>query len=212
MSDYSGHFEIHITVRAADGDATESFREWCRAQGLKCVRIVLSRGKHVEQPMATYRRSDTSLRMVRAEAVRFARLIEQVGLPVVRVKVEAAPQNADVPQADAEAAAHAEKNYFEHHIKLLRDAYASRERLAAVCEQHAAHLSHNAFREAEGGKKERFVTLRSYGVGRATSQQQLEALLAALAELGEHVIEHESEYCVYDSNLALDAGWLPESV
>jgi hypothetical protein len=78
-----------------------------------------------------------------------------------------------------------------------------------LCLAHEAHLSRNASREPVDGIEERFVTLRSYRVGRSTAEQRLHRLLAALERAGEQVIEVESEYAVYDSNLALDAGWLP---
>src|SRR5947199_106387 len=38
----------------------------------------------------------------------------------------------------------------------------------------------------------------------------LPLVLAGLSELGEQIVERESEYCVYDSNLALDTGWLSQ--
>jgi hypothetical protein len=124
------------------------------------------------------------------------------------VKIEAAPANADVPIRDADAVGHASENYFEHHVKLLRAVGTPRDALTQLCETFGAHLSRNAFRDAAEGHEERFVTLRSYGTGAATSGQELQRLLTALRETGEHVIEHESEYCVYDSAVKLDAGWL----
>jgi hypothetical protein len=210
MRDYSGDFEVHVTVLTASEVMLGRFQEWCRKRECKCVRIVLARGAHVEQPMATWQRRDTTLPLVVAEAERCAADMKRVEIPVVRVKVEAAPDNDEVPLQDAEAAAHDPRNYFEHHVKLLRDTTASREVLLQTCEKHGAHLSRNAFRGIAEGQEERFVTLRSYGVGRTSSQGQLQQLLAALEELGEQVVEHESEYCVYDSNLDLDAGWLPQ--
>ena len=84
--------------------------------------------------------------------------------------------------------------------------------MTELCESHGAHLSRNAFRQTAGDREERFVTLRTYAVGDQTSQRQLAALLDCLAAVEEDVIETESEYCVYDSNIALDAGWLPATV
>jgi hypothetical protein len=209
MRDYQGDFEVHITVRAADNVLLGRFGEWCRRRECKCVRIVLSRGEHVEQPMATWRRSDTTSPLVLEEAERCAADLNRNALPVVRLKVEAAPDNHEVPLHDADAAANEAGNYFEHHVKLLRHTTAPCDALLQVCEEHGAHLSRNALREVTEGREERFVTLRGYGVGRVSSDRQLRQMLAALNELGEQVVEHESEYCVYDSNLALDAGWLP---
>jgi hypothetical protein len=211
MHEYRGDFEVHLTVRVAAPAPLVRFQDWCRQQQCKCVRILLDRGQHVEQPMATWRRQGTTLPQVIAEAEQRAAALSQANFPVVRVKVEAAPYNAEIPQLDKEASAHAPENYFEHHIKLRRAVTASKDALLHWCEENGVHLSRNAFREVTDGQEERFVTLRSYAAGWLSSQQRLHQLLAGLAALGEQVIEYESEYCVYDSNLALDAGWLPAS-
>jgi hypothetical protein len=211
MRAYQGDFEIHVTARITSESQFERFREWCRIREFKCVRIILGRGSHMHQPMATWRRHDTSLPVVVMEAHQCALEMNRVGILVARVKVEAAPDNEDVPLNDVDAAEHEPRNYFEHHVKLLRAATASREALLRTCEQFGAHLSHNALREVEEGQEERFVTLRCYAVGRTTSEGQLQRFLAALTDLGERIIEHESEYCVYDSNVELDTGWLPQA-
>lgn len=210
MRYYRGDFEVHLTVLAPDKPRLARFQEWCRIRGCKCVWIVLARGGHVEQPMATWRRRDTNLARVLEEAERCARELNRDGTPVVRVKVEAAPHNDEIPLVDADALAHPVENYFEHHVKLLRDKTAPREALVRACERCGAHLSRNAFREAGAGQEERFVTIRSYGVGWVASERQLQQLIAVLKGLGEQIIERESEYCVYDSNIGLDAGWLDQ--
>jgi hypothetical protein len=208
MRDYQGHFEVHITVRALEAQRLHPFRAWCAARGRKCISIVLARGAHVEQPMASWRRSAATLPIVLAEAQACARELEQAGFDPVRVKIEADPHNHDVPLHDAEAAEHNAENYFEHHVKLLRAAAAERAWLMQVCGTHGAHLSRNALRETADGQEERFVTLRCYRAGRTTAEGRLQALLGALHSIGERIVEIESEYTVHDSNLGLDAGWL----
>jgi hypothetical protein len=208
MRHYRGDFEVHITVLARDKPSLAPFLQWCRIRECKCVWIVLARGEHVEQPMATWRRQDTNLAQVVEEAQSCAADLNRAAIPVVRVKVEAAPDNDEVPLDDTDAVAHAIGNYFEHHIKLLRDKTAPREALLRACERSGAHLSRNAFREVGAGQEERFVTIRSYGVGWISSERHLRQLLAVLEGLGEQILKHESEYCVYDSNIGLDAGWL----
>ncbi len=210
MREYPGHFEVHLTARAGGADAAERFAGWCRGRGLKCVRIVLARGEAADQPMATWRRSSTTLSAVVAEAHRLAGEAAASGHGVVRVKVEADPHNVDVPSEDAEAAGHDERNYFECHVKIRRAPDAPREALLGVCERNGAHLSRNAFRDG-GGVEERFVTQRGYACGLLTAAARLGALMADLDGVGEEVVEHETEYCVYDTNLRLDDGWLPDA-
>jgi hypothetical protein len=207
MHNYRGNFEVHLTVAAVG--TVDAFRDWCEVQRCKCARIVLARGLQVVQPMATWRCDETVLPAVLAEATERAQDLERAGFAVVRVKIEADPSNDDVPTIDDDALLQPCCNYFEHHVKLLRQVTAGRELLLRVCLDHTAHLSSNAWREPADGFEERFVTLRSYRTGRSASQQQLRCLVAALEEAGEQIIDVESEYTVHDSNLALDAGWLP---
>jgi hypothetical protein len=207
MHNYRGNFEVHVTVRAAG--TPDVFRAWCEARRCKCLRIVLARGVQVEQPMATWRRDDTVLTAVLTDATERAQDLERAGCAVVRVKIEADPSNDEVPATDGDALLQPSCNYFEHHVKLRRKAAAGGELLLRVCLDHGTHLSRNAWREPAEGFEERFVTLRSYRTGRSASEQRLHRLLAALEGAGEQIIDVESEYVVYDSNLALDAGWLP---
>lgn len=209
MSNYLGNFEIHLTV--AETDQMENFRTWCEAEGCKCAWIVLARGSHVQQPMATWRRAGTILPDVLEEARQRASVLEQAGFRVVRVKIEADPSNEQVPMTDDAASLEPAGLYFEHHVKLRRYVDAERDALLEICRSHAAHLSHNAWRQFVDGTEERFVTLRSHGVGRLEAEQRLNYLLADLDAAGEPVVEVESEYSVYDSNLALDDGWLLNS-
>jgi hypothetical protein len=192
-------------VRTEGDDSLARFRAWCEGRAFKCVRIVLARGEHVEQPMATWRRGPTTLPLVLDEARHVAASMDW---PVVRVKVEASPDNDEVPRDNTDMGGHDAANYFEHHVKLRRETSATRDALLRVCQVHGAHLSRNSFHEDHSGWEVRFVTLRSYGVGRGASERQVQRLLADLAALGEDVLETESEYCVHDSNLDLDRGWL----
>src|SRR5437764_10041233 len=91
LRDYRGAFEVHVTVAAADAATRERFQQWCAARGSKCVWIVLARGAHADQPMATWRRGKTLLPDVLADANRRADELSALGLAVTRVKVEAAP-------------------------------------------------------------------------------------------------------------------------
>lgn len=212
MIDYAGEFEVHVTVRAANAEALDRFRSWCLEHACKCVHIVLARGEHVDQPMATWRRGATTLPKVLVEAQQRTDDLARAAIAVVRVKIEAAADNEGVPQTDVDVADLHSANYFEHHVKLLRNAAAERELLVQTCTERGAHLSRNARRDNIRGQEVRFVTMRCYRVGRATAEQQLKCLLVELTSLGENIIEVESEYTVYDSNMRLDAGWLPQAM
>ncbi len=196
--DYPGSFEVHLTVAVDSPQAADQLQSWCTQRGLKYLRIVLARGQSPDQPMVSWRQAGTRLQEVRQVAHDRAAEIEHAGWPVVRVKIEAAPTNGEIPIHDAEVAEHPATHYFEHHLKLLRTVGADRGALLETCRQHGGHLSRNALREPVDGQEERFVTLRHFGVGRNTSMQRLAALTEALIQAGERVLSSVSDFSVYD--------------
>ncbi|MFO0974868.1 MAG: hypothetical protein U0996_00650 [Planctomycetaceae bacterium] len=206
MKDYRGNFEVHITVEVSGSHAP--LHEWCVANDCKCVFIVLARGTHPQQPMVSWRRGTVTLPAVLQEANSRAQELQQSGFLPIRLKIEADPDNEGIPLSDEDASNEPLGNYFEHHIKLRRQITADHGNLLTLCLDHGAHLSRNAFRITAGGIEERFVTLRSHGIGCCQSHRRLEELRSSLEAAGEHIVEVESEYAVYDSNIALDDGWL----
>jgi hypothetical protein len=204
--DFAGDFETHLTV-AIEEEATDRVSAWAAQRGLKFSQILLDRGSHASQPMVT-----STGHGLFAEQMEKARTLQRdlatCGFEVTRVKVEAAPWNEGVPLEDSNAAAAGNQRYFEHHLKLLLPADADLDRLASIAEPHGAHLSRNARRHRSDGMQERFVTQRCYRTGRATAQAKLEKLAAALKADRWNILEIEQEYVVYDSNLALDDGWI----
>ena len=83
------------------------FHDWCTLHHCKSVHILLDRGEHPDQPMATWRRAHTSLTAVLAESQLIAAELHTASFPVVRIKVEAGMLNQDVPRSDAAASGHA---------------------------------------------------------------------------------------------------------
>ncbi|GAB3145388.1 hypothetical protein GCM10027290_25190 [Micromonospora sonneratiae] len=210
MIGVSGDFEIHLTVQQGDPEKVEAFAD---RHGLKFSHIVLDRGWCPSQPMLTARGSGT-LAELHTRAYQLDQQLRAAGFFCNRLKVEAAPWNVGVPQTDAAAsvdvAAGLPQRYFEHHIKLLLPD-AGIARLVGLIElvtPHGARLSRNARRRRDDGYEERFVTQRCAGVGRATAHELLVRLIEALHTGGHQVLEVAEEYVVFDSNLALDAGWL----
>lgn len=204
---FTGEFETHITVSLSDDSGMTRLRQWAADHGFKCLHIVLDRGASASQPMLTrHGRGSLPSELATANAARQA-LIDD-GFPVTRIKIEAAPWNDGVPQTAPDAAAHPPERYFEHHVKILLDPGADTEALARIAQQHTAHLSRNTLKQRDDNRAERFVTQRCYSVGRSEARPRLDALLGAIAPLGYPALEVEEEYVVYDSNLALDAGWI----
>ena len=205
--EFTGEFETHLTVSLSEPDRIEMLRQWGAEHGLKCLHILLDRGETPSQPMLTrQRKSILSTELETARSI--ARSLGAEGFPVVRIKIEAAPWNLDIPQSDADAAGQPPDRHFEHHIKLLLPGDTDIASLVECAEKHTAHLSRNALRKREDGQHERFVTQRCYGVGQIEAKQRLNQLQDALAAFPYPILETEEEFVVYDSNLAVDAGWI----
>jgi hypothetical protein len=198
---YDGPLETHWTLSEGVGDLDAL----ARALGLRALRIELAAGVTPVQPMLTRRRQG-SLASELAAAEGVSRALGQQGVAVRRVKIEAHPDNADVPQGLHDEGSASEGRYFEHHVKLSLTPGDSR--VVAVARAHGAHLSRNALRIGREGLEERFLTQRCRGQGRLAARERLDALVATLCDLGLTVLGAEQEYVIYDSDEALDRGWM----
>jgi hypothetical protein len=209
LMDFAGHFETHLTI-GLDGIAgVEVLRNWGEARGLKCLHILLERGSSPSQPMLT-RRGTGDLASELRIANDLSRQLDASGFRVTRIKIEAACTNRDVPATDAQAMAHPGL-YFEHHLKLVLNPQTDMTPLASLAQEHAAHLSRNALTTRCDGREERFVTQRCRLVGREVARRRLDALLEALQVHSYPIIDVEEEFVVFDSNGAIDAGWIDVS-
>jgi non-canonical purine NTP pyrophosphatase (RdgB/HAM1 family) len=200
-----GAFEAHVTVKTGAAEVPR-FRALCDRLGVKCVLIELPRGDHPAQPMtSTVHRG--VMREVHEEVHELARALVREGFTVVRTKIEALGNNAEIPETD-EAAAERPAGYFELHVKLVLPAGASLDAVHAACEPHGARLSRNANKRRPDGAEERFVTARVPALGRARAEERFAALEASISTLGLPVTARHREYTVYDSDVALDRGWI----
>jgi hypothetical protein len=149
---------------------------------------------------------------VQAVAFRLSQALAKQGYEVTRTKIEALMSNRGVPETDVEARRLSEENYFEFHAKLKLPHDFDSDKLQRVALAHDAKMSRNPFAVERGsGWQRRFVNMRIYGVGKATALARLDACLLALDEAGFMVERVIREYAVYDSNVALDRGWLDKS-
>jgi hypothetical protein len=198
---FSGEFELHLTGSEWQADELAAFAE---LHELKFGNIELHRGDVPSQPMLTIGAQGT-LDEVRTVGQSWRQKMLAAELFVVRIKIEAAPWNEGVPRTDDEADP---ELYFEHHVKVLMAGgwHDWHGRVFRAVEGHDAHISRNARRRYDDGSQERFITQRCFGVGRATAQTRLRALLAALDEFD--VLEVEEEYVVDDDALHIDNGWI----
>lgn len=199
-------FEIHLTVEAAQAAAgADALSRFAESEGMQLLHIELPRGAVTAQPMLSWRR-DGVLADCLAQIDAIEQALADQDIRVVRAKVEAAPSNVGVPQAED---ACPPGTYFESHLKLLVEDDAALSAITDIAIAHGAHVSRNARRTREDGRQERFVTLRSVDGGLPGMKMRLQALQDALTPMVRAVLDTEIEFVVHDSNRALDAGWLP---
>jgi non-canonical purine NTP pyrophosphatase (RdgB/HAM1 family) len=203
-----GTFEAHVTVALPAATAMESFRAACAQLDVKCIAIELPEGDTMLQPMtASFHRGE--LLAVQEEVVAIARALVKQGFEVTRTKIEAHGRLLGTPETDDDARRAPSTSYFEFHVKLALPESADVAALARRCKTHGAHLSRNAHKVAGAdGLAERFVTLRAHGVGRVTAEARFAALCAEIHATGHVVRNRIREYTVFDTNVALDRGWL----
>ncbi len=205
--EFTGELETHLTICLSKTKTVAELQEWGKVYDLKCLHIILDRGDVSSQPMLT-RRASGKLTDEIGTALRLKELLIADGFQVIRIKIEAAPWNEDVPRSSAEIINPSTEKYFEKHIRILINSQAEHTELLETVKRHAAHLSRNALRQDSEGFEERFVTQRNWSIGYSESRQKLNELLQEIRALNYPVIDVEEEYVIYDTNLKIDAGWI----
>jgi hypothetical protein len=205
--EFTGAFETHVTLAARPDGGVDELTQFAAARGAKFALIMLDRGRTRSQPMLTVPGEGTLAAQVEA-AGSLSRDLASAGFRVVRVKVEAAPWNEDVPADDAAAARLGDAMYFEHHVKVVLDGRPGDGLLPGLLGRHGARLSRNARRRRADGRAEWFATQRCYRAGLLTAGSRLDSLAGALASAGWPPAEAEREFVVYDDAPSVDDGWL----
>lgn len=202
---YEGLFEVHVTCQAEDAEHGKKFSTFCDEINCKPLVIHLPYGEVQEQLMtSSYHRGE--LLQIQQETYRICQALAQAGYKITRAKIEAMASSQGVPETDEEAAELSPENYFEFHIKLKLPLDYDPVELDETCRRHQAHISRNALKKTPHWQ-ERFVNLRYFKVGRQTAFQRFEDCLRDVSSKYT-VIGKQREYAVYDSNIALDRGWI----
>jgi hypothetical protein len=222
--DYSQLFEVHVTVETPEvPGAMLRFEEHCADLSqfgfpipVKPVLIENASGEVPTQMMtSSYHRG--TLSDVHLQSFRLSQALVRAGYVVSRTKIEALLSSRGVPVTDTEAQRLSPENYFEFHIKLRLPGDCPLEPLRMLAERHGARLSRNALSKSvqtsSAGEvveswQRRFVNLRLYQVGRDTALERFQACVEDLEQSGYAIEKLIREYSVYDSNVALDRGWI----
>jgi hypothetical protein len=215
----TGAFEIHIFVAPLDpaDDHVAAFRAACADAPAPMKALLLNldyvdRGFVGVLQSSRYVHGDEALARAaaRADAARLA----AAGLTVVREKVEAIADDAGVPRTADDARASPADRYFEFHLLIDGRAHALSDddvrSLRVVARDFSARLatpvplSYNALKPSQ-----RFLNLRAHGVGLDDALVPVRALERAICALPDLEVKKViAEYICFDSNRAVDNGWL----
>jgi hypothetical protein len=191
-------FELHLTVSPLSTENLSIFCECCQSLGAKPLLIELAKGIHQEQPMLSKVVQTNSLDNALLMAKDLTKDLGKYDFTVKRVKIEipisAKPYLSMVstPQFSP---------YFEWHGKITINRLHL---LLQICQQYSTHLSKNALKEETHS---RFITLREFGE-EATFRQRTNEFMAVLSQNEFTLLKTQYEYCIYDTNVMLDKGWL----
>lgn len=215
MANIYGLFEIHITI---DTENYGFYRLWelSAREKIKIIFAVADKGKYPHQYMTGVWFSGdfaSALEMMRGLESRMA----AAGIIIMRSKIEAMASNEGVPANDCEFCGYMEANagilvgrpYFEYHTKVILRGEQTCSELAAQCtstDNVKCAVSINLC-----GSQKPLLTIRVYNHGREYADEQKDKIVAALATAGYTVSDKmQREFSVYDSNDAIDSGWLTD--
>ena len=217
--DVSGRFELHVFVQPLDPPSAvvELFRAAC-AQAGRPMKALLLNLDYVDRGFVGVLQSSRYVEGNLSAAIDAvyvdAAVLRAAGFTVIREKVEALATNRGVPHSRAEASSSSSARYFEFHVlidgkhrSLDDDDMGSLSALSKTFARKLARpvpLSFNAMKPSQ-----RFLNLRSVGIGLEEASAVVDELRSAIEGPGLlEVNKVIAEYICFDSNRAVDNGWL----
>jgi len=215
----TGLFELHVFVEPLDPppEVVETFRAACRGAPAPMKALLLELdyvGRGFVGVLQSSRYVEGDVALARAAIAEDARVLRAAGFTVIREKVEALASDPGVPADAADATRSPADRYFEFHVLIDRATGTLTDddmrSLRALSERFTARLgtpvplSYNAIKPSQ-----RFLNLRARGCGLDRAMQPVDELRAAIGELGDLTVKKViAEYICFDTNRAVDNGWL----
>lgn len=188
-------FETHLTFRPTTENNTQGFIEFCSQSGGKALLIELPQGEFPRQLMMSKIFFSNNLENVFSRIRKYTENFQVKGFQVNRVKIE----------VDSEFSTHFEKTnketYFEWHGKIELENIKT---ISQICSKHNAHMSKNSLKNETSL---RYITLREFEE-KNKFEIRVKRLVNELVQAEFKIIKEQFEFCVFDSNLKLDNGWL----
>lgn len=211
-------FESHIFCEPLDPDAAtkQRFVEACDRVGVKALCLGLDyRDRGVVRVLQTSKYTEGESPVEPVEAMlRDAEALAEA-FSVVRLKLEAMASDPGVPRRDDEVQGLVETtgfdHYFEFHLKFGGPVTCEGdERLKALARSLTDELGIKIPFSCNdmGSKNQRFLNVRTYGVGMEAAQRVVDRVVEAAAAQGFATEKRIEEFIVFDTNKELDRGWL----
>lgn len=225
--DYSGVYEVHITVSNAALDVLQAtgnplepseawkqkFKDACNKLGVKALIIGMDDSqKPVQLQTAAYHAFKNFREAVRGTN-KVAQDLLKMDFPILRVRLEAMLFNAEVPKTDEEALEVEKSNYSEFHARLVDVPKEKLEQFKTILASHCKNeigttkVGHQqVYFSTVGGGTRYFVNMRAWQLGSNTALSEWRDLLDnKLKNAGFQIAkEVKPEYCVYDEVPDLD--------
>ncbi|MEO1517452.1 MAG: hypothetical protein AAFV95_20685 [Bacteroidota bacterium] len=190
--------EVHITCQQMTTDEIGAFESFCQSVDAKPIVILLPKGEHTQQPMISKIINCDSKEALAKKTRQLKNQFDTNGYEIVRVKMEVAPWDRDKAEHLFETGP---DNYYEWHGRVQLE---KEETIRAIVKQLGGHLSRNALKR---DPKAKLITIREYG-SEEMIKSRIHHLKTGLQQHGIEFAKEELEYCVYDSNVNLDKGWI----
>ncbi len=211
LLDVSGIFEIHLIVHPDDQSKLFAFSlendllSDNSYFNLKTTCALSFYGYHPNQPMLTFWISNTNSNQVVKKTLEVVGKMEEYGLSVLRLKVEAMAK--DVPEMNLNE--YSGTNYFEFHFKVDTKSKQEWDKLNKICLPFGAHLFFNPFSKLKS-RMIPVVTLRRYDMDFKSANDECNKLIKKIEDEQFTVIEGkvQRELSIIDTNVFYDQGWL----
>jgi hypothetical protein len=214
MPTISDIFESHLFVGPINPspEQQQEFIRICKSLGLRALNLALNfeeSGLNTVLQSSKYYKVSSPLLALEQMVQDAEKLNEH--FEVVRIKLESLADNDGVPQTDAEACNIPGDTYFEYHLKLKdKDITAEDdEKLKSLSKKLCEELNIRVpFSCNNLPDHQRFLNARTYKLGFKNSYSLVEKVINAIKENGFTLDRIVSEFITYDTNKALDRGWL----
>jgi NTP pyrophosphatase (non-canonical NTP hydrolase) len=198
-------FEIHVTVQTSYAADLERFKEVCNMLKVKATVLELQdqhgKPQGVEVMTSSVHKGTNS--SVLEELEREVHELQQAGFTILRQKLETMPQHPAAPSI-LNGRLMPKDCYFESHLEVVPGEVMNYRILEWVLNKYQAQYSKNA-------KKDRvIITYRESDFPYEPFMNQLEELKVDLQTVGFDIIEEQTEFSIYDTNVLHDEAWIKQ--